>query len=55
MKNVTVARVLLAVGVLLLLGAWWIATGHDLFESTNAGAFGYAGLTLAFASFLVPA
>lgn len=55
MKNVTVARVVLAIGVLLLVGAWWISTGHDLFDSVNAAAFGYGGLTLAFASFLIPA
>ena len=53
--RLTAARVLLAVAVVLFACAWFIALGNDVFGSTNAGAFGYAGLFFLAGSFLVPA
>lgn len=52
-RNMTVLRlVLVAAAVVLFLCAWFISLGKDVFDSTNAGAFGYFALALLAASFL---
>lgn len=44
--------ILLIVAIVFFAVAWYISLGNDIFDSTNAGAFGYAGLAFGFASFL---
>lgn len=44
--------VLLIVAVACFVAAWAVALGNEVFDSSNAGAFGYAGLAAFAASFL---
>jgi hypothetical protein len=44
--------VLLALAIVCFAAAWYISLGNELLDSTNAGAFGYAGLAFGFGAFL---
>lgn len=44
--TLTLRRVLIVLAAALFSFAWWITLGHDVFDSVNAAAFGYAGLVV---------
>jgi hypothetical protein len=51
-QRTTLRTILCLMAVVLFCLAWYIVLGNDIFDSTNAAAFGYCGLAFFAASFL---